>query len=86
MGGIELMTRVHERFPEVSFVMVIEPENLRNGILAMISGASDYILTPLEPDTVVLSVNRALQRRRIESALAKYQRKLDFGQCWSKQQ
>ena len=85
MGGIELMTRVHERFPEVAFVMVIEPENLRNGILAMMSGASDYILTPLQPDTIVLSLNRALERRRIESALGEYQRKLDLGQSWAKQ-
>jgi DNA-binding NtrC family response regulator len=52
----------------------------------MISGASDYILTPLEPDTIVLSLNRALERRRIESALGEYQRKLDLGQSWVKQQ
>ena len=85
MGGIELMAQVHERFPEVAFVMVIEPENLRNGILAMMSGASDYILTPLQPDTIVLSLNRVLERRRIESALGEYQRKLDLGQSWAKQ-
>lgn len=69
--GIEFMSQVLESFPEVAFVMVTEPQDLRYGILAMISGASDYVQTPLGPETVTSSLNRALRRKRFERVLVK---------------
>lgn len=72
MDGMELMTRVREDYPEIAFVLITEPEDLRHGILAMISGASDYIVSPLRPCSVKASLNRALKRKRLESAITGY--------------
>lgn len=69
-SGVELMSRALQRFPEIAFVIVTERDNLRPGILAMMSGASDYIQAPLCPETVAASVRRALWRKLIERALA----------------
>ena len=74
--SIELMDRVREGFPEVAFVMVTKPTDLRHGILAMMSGASDYIHTPLRPCTISASLTRALMRKRIECALLRPRRAL----------
>lgn len=79
MDGMEFMGHVREHFPETAFVMVPEPRDLRHGILAMRSGASDYIHTPLRPSTVVASLDRALKRKRLECALVKYRNVI--GEC-----
>jgi DNA-binding response OmpR family regulator len=50
-------------------VAVTRPGKLRNGILAMIAGASGYVQTPLQPDTVVTSLRSALRRKRLDSAV-----------------
>lgn len=75
MDGIELMARVREEFPEIAFVLITEPDDLRHGILAMISGASDYIVAPLHPCTVRASRDRALKRKRLESAISGHSRR-----------
>jgi DNA-binding NtrC family response regulator len=75
MGGMELLSEVRTKFPEVAFVMVADAGDVRQGVLAMIAGASDYLLKPLRPDAVVASLRRALKRKRLERSLAKYQEK-----------
>jgi DNA-binding NarL/FixJ family response regulator len=72
MNGVELMECIRQEFPEVAFVMVTERSDIRHGILAMISGADGYIHPPLAPCAIVASLDRALKRKRIESALAKH--------------
>ena len=54
---------------------VVGMGDVRQGVLAMIAGASDYLLKPLRPDAVVASLRRALKRKRLERSLAKYQEK-----------
>jgi DNA-binding NtrC family response regulator len=76
MGGMELLSKVRANFPEVAFVMIADPGDVRQGVLAMIAGASDYLLKPLRADAVVASLRRALKRKRLERSLAKYQEKL----------
>jgi DNA-binding NtrC family response regulator len=71
MDGVEFLSRIRKDHPDVAFVMVTEPEDVRHGILAMISGASDYIHTPLEAEGIVASLNRALRRKRFECLLTK---------------
>jgi two-component system response regulator AtoC len=75
MGGMELLSEIRTKFPEVAFVMVADSGDVRHGVLAMIAGASDYLLKPLRTDAVVASLRRALKRKRIERSLAKYQEK-----------
>lgn len=72
MGGMELLNEVRTKFPEVAFVMVADSGDVRQGVLAMIAGASDYLLKPLQADAVVASLRRALKRKRIERSLTKY--------------
>jgi DNA-binding NtrC family response regulator len=72
MGAMELLNEVRANFPDVAFVMVAEPGDVRQGVLAMIAGASDYLLKPLQSETVVASLRRALKRKRLERSVAKY--------------
>ena len=75
MAGVDvmqLMDQVFAAFPTIAFVIITEPKDLRNGILAMISGASDYVNEPLAPDIIRASLERAQNRKRAECALKKH--------------
>jgi len=75
MKGMKFVNYVRERFPEVALVVVTKPDDLRSAMLAMISGASGYIQTPLRPETVCSSLKSALKRKRLESALSVFIRR-----------
>jgi two-component system C4-dicarboxylate transport response regulator DctD len=68
-GGMVLSDNVCADFPNVAVVVITPPGKLRQGILAMIAGASGYIQMPLQPQTVVASLRSALQRKRLDAAM-----------------
>ena len=74
LKGMKFVKLVRERFPQAALVVAAEPGRLYNAMLAMISGASGYIQTPLRPDNVCSTLNSALKRRRLESALPVFSR------------
>jgi response regulator RpfG family c-di-GMP phosphodiesterase len=73
MNGMELLNEVQTNFPELAFVMVTKCDDLRQGALAIIAGASDYVSRPLQADAVAMSLHRALKRKRVERSLEKHQ-------------
>jgi len=68
-GARRFLQLVRDKFPEVAILVVTHPRHLRRGILATLNGASAYIQTPLEPKTVVSVMDRALESKRLASAL-----------------
>jgi putative nucleotidyltransferase with HDIG domain len=52
----------------------------------MKEGACDYLLKPLEPDTVVASVHRALELKRLEREMEKSRKALEEAICRQAQQ
>jgi DNA-binding NtrC family response regulator len=68
-GANQFLQHVRAKFPSVAVLVFTQPRDLRLGILATIEGASAYIQTPLEPKTVVSVLKRALQFKRLSSAL-----------------
>jgi DNA-binding NtrC family response regulator len=65
----QFLSRVCEGFPDVAVVVVTEPGSLRWGMLAMISGASAYVLKPLQRDNASSGLEWALRKKRLESAV-----------------
>jgi DNA-binding NtrC family response regulator len=71
INGMALMYEAHEACPDVAFVMAVKRDDLRSGILAMISGASDFIILPLRADIARNTLQRAMRTKRVERSLAK---------------
>ena len=69
MSGLELLRLVREKHPCTAWVMVTGEGDTRVGVQAMKEGADDYLLKPLNLDTVLASVNQALERKKLEAAL-----------------
>lgn len=64
----DLVKTVCADFPDVAVVVITPPAKLRQGILAMLDGASGYIQTPLQPDTVIAGLRSALMRKQLDTA------------------
>jgi two-component system, NtrC family, nitrogen regulation response regulator GlnG len=60
---------VRQEFPEVAVVVVTKRGDLRRGVEAMISGASGYLQTPIEPKTLVPVLQSALKSKQLEAAV-----------------
>lgn len=66
--GMDLLTRVAERYPDVGFLMATAAPETRTAVQAMRTGASDFLLKPLDLKNVLATVGETLQRQRQRAA------------------
>lgn len=64
MDGIELVTRVRERLPDVAVIFMTGYANLNSAKDAIKQGASDYIMKPFELNEIRQAVRKALDTLR----------------------
>ena len=74
--GIELLQEIKAGYPDVVVIMITAIDNANTAIESMRLGAYDYIIKPFNLDQVLVSANRALDKRRLENANREYQKYL----------
>ena len=74
--GTELLQDIKKGYPEVVVLLITTIDNASTAIESMRFGAYDYIVKPFNLDQVLISVNRALDKRRLENANRDYQKYL----------
>jgi len=77
ISGMELLAKIRGKYPYLAFLMVTGEDDLRVGIEAMKKGAEDYLVKPLQIDLVLASLERALEKKRLEQEVENYQRRLE---------
>jgi putative nucleotidyltransferase with HDIG domain len=77
MTGMELLAEVRRRSPHIAFLVATGLDDVRAGIQAMKSGADDYLVKPLQEELVIASLNRALQKKRLEQEVEGYRLHLE---------
>ena len=75
--GIEMVGELRDRLPETPVVLMTAFGSIDSAVESMRAGAFDYITKPFEPDTVVLTIERALERRALEEENRRLRRALD---------
>ena len=65
IGGVDLMTEVRRACPDVAIILVTSVIDLAVAVEALKHGAYDYITKPFDLEQVLISVARALERRRL---------------------
>ncbi len=66
MDGMELVTALKPRIPEIAVVMVSSVEETRTAVEAIQMGAYGYVHKPFEPREILVQVNSAFRRRMLE--------------------
>lgn len=60
MGGLELLAKVREEFPEILMIVVTAFGSVESAVEAMQRGAHDYLVKPFSREALRLAVERAL--------------------------
>jgi putative nucleotidyltransferase with HDIG domain len=77
MSGLELLKLVRERHPHVAFIMATGVDDVRLGVQAMKEGADDYLVKPLNFEAMMVSVDRVLEKKRLEIEVENYRKNLE---------
>lgn len=64
MDGVELMEMIKNRSPHTECIMVTAIDDTKTAVGCIKNGAYDYLLKPLSPEDLILTIDRALERKR----------------------
>lgn len=76
-GGIDLLRYWKGRNPQTPFIMITAFGEVNSAVDAMKLGAEDYLSKPVNPDELLLVINRCLENRRKDETIADLQQRLD---------
>ncbi len=76
-SGMELLPEIKERYRDIVVIMASGINDMDTAIESVRQGAYDYITKPFNLDEVVHSVNKAMEKRRLELELRDYQQHIE---------
>jgi len=76
-SGVELLPEIKASFPDIAVVMATATNDIDVAVQCMKQGAYDYISKPFNLDDVILSVERVLEKKRLEIQIKEYQQHLE---------
>ena len=74
MTGIQVLEEIRERHPGVDVIMVTAYGNLEIAVDALRLGAYDFIQKPMDNEELLASINRCLEKRRLDEELRRLRR------------
>ena len=77
ISGLDLLRDVVHNHSRAAFIMVTGVDDLQVAIDAMKQGADDYLVKPFALDVLQMSVERALNKKRMQLELEQYRRSLE---------
>jgi len=69
---MELLQKASKMYSRTVFLIATGVDDVRTGVEALKLGAYDYLVKPFQPDAVIASVERALERKRLELEVENY--------------
>jgi putative two-component system response regulator len=77
MDGLTLLKRVKATNPKMMVIMVTAFPEIDLAVEAVHLGAYDFIIKPVDLDLVILSVRKALEKKRLEEEILAYRSHLE---------
>jgi putative two-component system response regulator len=77
ISGEQVLQEVVRRYPETAVVMVTAIADAATVIKLMKAGAADYLVKPVDRDVLLISIKRALEKRRLLKENREYQLHLE---------
>src|SRR4030066_43366 len=75
--GIDFIKKVRILYPDTAVVMITAVSNANAAIEALKQGASDYLIKPFNLEEIVISIQNALEKRRLILENREYQEHLE---------
>jgi DNA-binding NtrC family response regulator len=64
-GGLDLMRKAREADPDLATVVMTPHGAIDTAVAAMRQGAADYLTAPVNPDELIIVIDRVLERQRL---------------------
>lgn len=77
MNGIELLKEVRQRYEELAVVMITAVDDREVAIHCLEFGAYGYVVKPMQQNELLINIDNALHRRRLEIVNRHYNRELE---------
>ncbi|MFH7319951.1 sigma-54-dependent transcriptional regulator [Desulfurivibrio sp. D14AmB] len=77
MDGLAVLREIHHRHPEIVVIMITGYTEVALVVEAIKLGAYDYLLKPPDPDHLLLTIERALEKGRLQREVRQLDRSLD---------
>lgn len=69
INGVELLEYIKSRSPETECLMVTASNDAKTAVNCLKKGAYDYLIKPITRDDLLASVNRVMEKRKLEHLL-----------------
>ena len=69
INGLEVLTEIKKREPDILVIMITAYEDIDTVISAMKSGAYDYIIKPIQLDSLKLCIKNALDTIKLRKEI-----------------
>lgn len=76
-SGLEVLKIIHAKLPELPVILFTAQPDLNSAVEALRSGAIDYLLKPLKPQTVIDRTETILANKQKEHRKRELQRQID---------
>jgi len=76
-SGIGLLPEIKESYPDVAVIIAVDVSDMDNAIEYVKQDAYDYVTKPFNPDDVAHSVEKAIEKRRLELKFRDYKQYID---------
>ena len=77
LNGLEVLKTVHAKFPNLPVVLFTAQPDVHSAVEALRLGATDYLLKPLKPQTVIDRTQAILASKQEERRKRELQRRID---------
>ena len=77
ISGLEVLKMVHTKFPEMPVILFTAQPDLNSAVEAVRSGAIDYLLKPLKPQTIIERTRSVLANKQRERRKRELQRQIE---------
>jgi len=77
ISGLELLKTIHEKYPDLPVILFTAQPDLNSALEALRRGATDYLLKPLKPQSVIDRTQMILADKQIERRKRELQRQIE---------
>src|ERR1022692_512928 len=77
LSGLDLLRQTRSAHPETTVILITAFGTVETAVEAMRAGAYDYITKPIDPDELILMVNRGMERQRLLEEVRNLRASLD---------
>lgn len=77
MSGLQLLEEIRKGYPRTALMVASGVDDLHTSVEVMKKGAADYLVKPVQLDSLISSVQRTLEEKRLKLELEHYQQDLE---------